>query len=93
MKYVLSALGLVALAALADLLLFAEEFGLWTYTLGALAGMVVALLGLVILISTTFLRSGQRLPRLRLGSGLLLTGAGTFILSWIIWFALNTPGA
>ncbi len=82
------AFGLAALAAVLDWFAFAEEFGLWTYTLGTIAGLGLALLGLLFAI-------GRLLSARRKGIGLgplfILTGVVTFLLALLVWIAAGRP--
>lgn len=86
----LAGLGLMALAAGLDQLLFAEEFGLWAYTLGSMTGMGLALLGLVLSIGT-LLFSRKKGRSLAIAALIILTGVSTFIFSLLLWLALGMP--
>lgn len=84
---ILIALCLTALAALLDRVIFDESFGLWTYTLGALAGLGLTGLGLLLFISRLFSS-----PR-NIGASpvLILSGIATFLLSLAVWIATGRP--
>ena len=84
----LIALGLVALAAALDWLAFAEGFGLWTYTLGTFAGLLLALLGLLLSIGRLLF---ARHKGLGLGPLFILTGVTTFLLALLVWIAAGRP--
>ena len=80
----LSALALTALAAALDYFAFVEDFGLWAYTLGTIAGLGLALLGLIYSI-VKLLFSRRKGPGLALGALFILTGILTFLLSLAVW--------
>ncbi|HOC06199.1 MAG: hypothetical protein ACOX21_08280 [Bacillota bacterium] len=82
----LIALCLTALAALLDRFVFAESFGLWTFTLGTLAGLVLIGLGLVLFIF-------RLLTAKKIGASpvLILSGIVAFLLSLAVWIATGRP--
>ncbi|MGI6365148.1 MAG: hypothetical protein ACOX2G_05345 [Bacillota bacterium] len=86
----LIALGLTALLALLDYLGFGEEFGLWTYTLGAVSGLALVLLGLLYSIFK-LLFSRRKGSGLALGAQIILIGLVTFGLALLIWLAVGKP--
>lgn len=86
----LAAMGLTAIAAALDYFVFAEEFGLWTYTLGTITGLGLALLGLLVSIGK-LLFSRNKGAGLALGALLILSGIFTFLLAFGIWMAMGQP--
>lgn len=86
----LIALALTALLALIDQQGFAEEFGLWTYTLGAIIGLGLALLGLLYFLFK-LLFSRRKGPGLALGAQIILIGLLTFGMVLLIWLAAGKP--
>lgn len=89
-RSLVAAVVLNALALGLDWLFFRPApLGLWAYTLAALVGMVLALLGIIICLSAAFVR--EKGGRLAAGASLMLAGAMTFILAWLLWLALGLP--
>lgn len=86
----LTAIGLTAIAVAMDHYVFSEEFGLWTYTLGTISGLGLALLGLLISI-VRLLFSRKKGAGLALGALLILTGVLTFLMALAIWLAAGRP--
>ncbi len=86
----LIALGLTALLTGIDHFAFTEEFGLWTYTLGAFIGLGLALLGLLLSI-VKLLFSRRKGPGLVLGGQIILIGLLTFGLVLLIWLVTGKP--
>lgn len=84
----LVAIGFVALAAGVDRLAFSEEFGLWTYTLSTIAGLSLAVLGLLIILGKLFF---SRQKNLSAGVFLLFAGLLTFFLALLVWTAAGKP--
>ncbi len=84
----LIALCLAGAAAVLDWLAFAEEFGLWTYTLGTFAGLGLGLLGLLMSIGRLLF---ARRKGLSLGPLLILIGVITFLLALLVWIATGRP--
>jgi hypothetical protein len=94
MKRILYA-GLIALALMGvilalDRFLFAEDFGLWSYTLGAFAGLALALLGVLTSLAK-LLFSRRKVAGLAQGAMFILTGVLTFLLALLIWLATGMP--
>ena len=85
----LSAMGLTIIMAGIDWLFFTEDFGLWTYTLGTMTGMGLALLGLLLSIGMLFSRRKGR--GLALGALVILVGVFTFLLVMLVWLATGMP--
>lgn len=79
---------IAALAAALDWLAFAEEFGLWTYTLGTFAGLGLALLGLLMSIGRLLF---ARRKGIGLGPLFILIGLTTFLLALLVWIAVGRP--
>jgi len=86
----LMAIALTALAAALDWFGFGEGFGLWTYTLGTVSGLGLALLGLLISIWNLLFARRKR-PGLALGGQIILTGLFAFGLALLIWLATGKP--
>jgi phosphotransferase system glucose/maltose/N-acetylglucosamine-specific IIC component len=87
---VLAAIVLSGILAGIDRVFFTEDFGLWTYTLGTMTGMGLALLGLLLSIGT-LLFSRRKGAGLALGALIILTGVFTFLLVLLIWLATGMP--
>lgn len=88
------ALGIVGFSLLADWLLFGDDpLGVWAFTLAAGFGLGAALAGIVTLFSIVAVKSGRRWQRTLLGVTMILTGALTFALAWMIWLLLGLPMA
>lgn len=82
----LIALGLTGLAAFLDRFIFAESFGLWTYTLGTFAGLGLVVLGLLLFFGRLFFSK-------KIGASpvIILIGIATFFLSLAVWIATGRP--
>mgnify|MGYP000848150972 CR=1 FL=1 len=82
----LIALCLTGLAAFLDRFIFAETFGLWTYTLGTFVGLALTGLGLLLFI-------GRLFSSKKIGTSLVIIfmGIATFLLSLAVWIATGKP--
>lgn len=89
-RSLVAAVVLNILALGADWLFFhSDPFGLWAYTLAALVGLVLSLLGILTCLSATLTRyKGNRLAT---GASLMLAGILSFLLAWLLWLALGLP--
>jgi len=87
---VMTAIGLIIILAGIDRVLFTEDFGLWTYTLGTMVGMGMALLGLLISIGA-LIYSKHKGARLAIGALIILTGVFTFLFALLVWLITGTP--
>lgn len=88
----LAALCLTGIAAAADWYGFDDSFSLWTYTLGTVIGMTLALIGLLLSIGKLMF-SRRKGAGLTTGALIILTGVFTFLLSLLVWVALGKPAA